>query len=124
MTIERLYKAYADISFERYDEEAEKTETVKTEVVALVKGNKSRLFMELENGDYYWLTTEWHPQDAPTEMTEEYMRREIEAMIDYVKQVNTDERLAEIYEMDYYDMDVDYMSREEISNYFLADQLM
>ena len=114
MITEKLYTAYDYITFEGEDE------TVEADIIVLTLGNKSRLYMQLENGDYFWLTTETTLEKGQ-EPTVEDMQNIINRMVEMVKETFTDEKLNELYTLDYEDSA--NWSRDFLANYILQEQM-
>ena len=114
MITEKLYTAYDYITFEGEDE------TVEADIVVLTLGNKSRLYMQLENGDYFWLTTEITLKDD-YEPTEDDMKNIVSRMVEMAKESFDDEKLNELYTLDYDDSA--YWDRDFLANYILQEQM-
>ena len=121
MITEKLYTAYDYITFEREDEERDdEMETVEADIIVLTLGNKSRLYMQLENGDYFWLTTETTLEKGQ-EPTEEDMQNIVSRMVEMAKESFGDEKLNELYTLDYDDSA--YWDRDFLANYILQEQM-
>lgn len=125
MITEKLYTAYSTITFERekedYEGDTPEMETVEADVVILTVGQNSRLYMELENGDYFWLATETTLKKNQ-EPTEEEMQNIVNKMLETVKENFDDEKLDELYNLDY--ADSAYWDRERLVNYILREQMI
>lgn len=114
MITKKFYKAYDNITFAGEDE------TIETEIVVLTVGNRSRLYMALENGDYFWLTTEITLEDNH-EPAEDDMQNIVNRMVEMVKETFDDEKLNELYNLDY--ADSAFWDREFLANYILQEQM-
>lgn len=109
-----IYQSFDKITFNEEGIEQE------TDIVVLTVNGKSRLYMELANCDYYWLSTET-TLERDQEPTEAQMHEIIEEMIARVKETYGDEKLCEIYLLDY--ADSAFWDRERLANYILEEQM-